>query len=72
MKPFQVTLIRSKKATERESLLYPEIEQVVGNYDNIEDALEAYAAASTGSEIDKELRIFDGSKNLLLKSTYNL
>lgn len=53
---YEVTSIRSKRATEREGLEYPAVEGAK-QFSTIDEAYLAYQEMGTGMEIDKELRI---------------
>lgn len=73
---YEVTIIRSRRATEREGLEYPTVEKTDSIEDNLELAEFNYEHAYIGTETDKELRKITEDENgiviedELLKSTY--
>lgn len=65
---YRVQQIRSKRATEREKLEPRTIEKVIGDFDSLEAAKEAYSEIKTGMEVDKELIELDTDK--IIETTY--
>lgn len=73
---YEITIIRSQSATERNNLEYPSVERTDSTHDNLELAAFNYDNVMTGMETAKELRKITENQNgvivedILIKSTY--
>jgi hypothetical protein len=65
---FEITIIRSRKAAERENLDYPCVEKIDSTHESLEMAEFNYNNAFIGSETDKELRkITEDEKGVIIE-----
>lgn len=73
---YEITIIRSQSATERENLEYPSVLQTESIDDSLELSEFTYNSVTIGKETDKELRKVTENESgiviedILLESTY--
>lgn len=72
MKTYRVNKIRSERACEREGYEPKEIEAHVGDYAELEEAINVYNDLHTGTETAKELLYIDDEQDITIeiKTTY--